>query len=138
LLADLYRRQRRTSDAESIYTKLLATKPITLDVIRTSADFYASQHNRQKADEIMARIGEISGLKPGAAELYRAEFAERYVSTDAAKNLYLGATLAGPANPTVWRQFTAFHLRAGHFDEATQAANDGLKSLPDDAVLMRL
>jgi tetratricopeptide (TPR) repeat protein len=138
LLSDLYRRQRRMSDAEAIYAKLLTAKPITLDVIRASADFYASQHNRQKADQIVARLGEVSGLKPGAAELYQAEFAERYVSTNAAKSLYIGATLAAPANPSVWRQFTAFHLRTGQFDEAMQTANDGLRTLPDDATFKRL
>ncbi|MEA2733883.1 MAG: hypothetical protein QOE14_334, partial [Humisphaera sp.] len=139
LLADIYRRENKPADADGVYKQLLAEPgPIEVDVIRGAADFYASSGKLAEAQKVMDRLSETRA-KPGQVELIRASFAERHVSVEAARALYIAATTAAPGDVTVWRHIVAYHLRGGRYDDALAAADEGIKAIGrDDAVLKRL
>ena len=140
LLAELYRRDNLLADAEAIYSHLLAAQPPSVEAIRAAADFYGGQLKLDRARKILDRLAEANP-PPGAAELILAVFNERYVNAgEAAQKHFLAATAAAPENPTVWRQLAAYYLRCGKYDDARQAAEDGLKNVRggDDTALKRL
>jgi tetratricopeptide (TPR) repeat protein len=138
LLAEIYRREKRLSDADAIYTKLLAADPVETETIRAAADFYASQQKIDAAMKVLARLPQAKG-KPGMAELTRAAFHERYLNADAAREHYVAATTAAPKDPITWRNLVGYELRSDKYEDARAAAEAGLKAVDgDDAALRRL
>ncbi len=137
LLADLYHRQGRSADAEAVYTRLLAEKSPSIEAFRAAADYYGSQHQPDRAEQILARLPE-SKPRAGMIELSNAIYNERWGSAQTARENYLSATIAAPNDPTTWRHFIAFNLRAAQYDQAKQAADDALHAIPDDESLKRL
>jgi tetratricopeptide (TPR) repeat protein len=138
LLADIFRREGRLTDAEGVYRQLLAQSDLDVDTIRGAADFYAATGKIDEAKKVLARLGETNA-RPGQAELIQASFTERHVGPDAARDLYVAAAKATPTDPVNWRHLVAYHLRASRYENAQNAADEGIKSIGrDDAVVRRL
>jgi tetratricopeptide (TPR) repeat protein len=139
LLADIFRREGKLTDADGVYKQLLAQPDVEIDAVRGAADFYASQGKMDQAKKVLARLGETSA-RAGQAELIQASFAERHINPDAARPLYVAAAKAAPpADPTNWRHLVAFHLRAGRYEDAAAAAEEAMNAIGrDDPVLKRL
>ena len=68
LLAQLYRRAGRTSDAAAEYQKVLADPASPVDSLAAGAEFYARLKQPDVAEQFLARI-EKSSLAPGGVEL---------------------------------------------------------------------
>lgn len=137
LLAEIYRRQNRSNDAQAIYLRQLDAKPPTVDAVRAAAEFYAEQRKFDLAKKTLDRIRE-TGARPGVAELIIASYDERFGDPEDARKNYLAATVVAPTDATAWRNLVAFYLRRGEYANARQSAIDALRNLPDDQTLKRL
>ena len=129
LLADLYRRQGRSADAEAVYARLLGSKSPSIDVFRAAADFYGSQRQPERAQQILDRLPES---RPGAGmiELSNAIYNERWGSAEIARRDYLSATMAAPHDATTWRHLIAFDLRAHNLSRPRRRPTMGCWRFP--------
>ncbi len=135
LLAQLTRRLGKADAAAAMFDKLAVAKPINTDAITQAAEFYYATGKPEQAAAVLKRLPEATDPPaPGITELIRAQLAEQYQTTEAAKEFYLAATKASPDAQT-WRALAGFQLRQHDFASAKASAMQGLSVAKDDPEL---
>lgn len=129
LLAGLYRRAGKASQAADLYRQLLEQPAPDAAYFAQAADFFAARQDLSTAQKMLDRVAQMP-LKPGDAELIRAGFAERWKQDDDALEQYRAATTAAPASENAWTALAGFFLRQQKFSQSAGAATEGLKNSP--------
>src|SRR5665213_1971540 len=137
MLARLYRRGAKPDAAAALYKSLLDTRAADPRMWADGADFFASRKDMGTAQMFLAKLAQIP-MKPGALDLLRGRFAERWTSHLDAANHYQAATRQAPREEGAWTALAGFHLRRGQFTEAAADAAAGLVELPSSKALRAL
>ena len=133
-LARLYARVGRVADADRLYTRLLDDPSAQAADVASAAVFFERRGQPAKASAAIDRLDKVEA-EPGLGRVMRAGFEEHFGSDERAAALYAAAAAAAPKNAAYWRALAGYHLRHGRTAEADAAAEQGLKSSPDDADL---
>lgn len=140
LLAQMYRRTGRTTDAERIFNTLLRRdepKAPPADAISAAADFYAAQGDLPRARAVLAQL-EAGDYAPIVKQSVVARFEERHGDRDKARQLLTAAVEQAPADAGAWRRLASFEARQGNYPAAVAAADRGLQVLPGNVELSSL
>lgn len=137
MLCTLYRRAGETEKAAALYLKAFDDRRTGPGVIADAADFFAGAGRAEEAERFLAKLRSMDAA-PAPRALLLARHAERHGSPEEAVKAYEAAVVADPAYAPSWRALAAFHLRKLKLDEAVDAAERGLKAVPDDATLRSL
>ena len=137
LLGSLYARAGKLDPATSNYQAILKIEPADAQCLLTAADFFAGHGKMADAQACMKRI-EHAKLLPGEHELYQAQFADHWGNAQKATSLYEAATRRAPGSLDAWEALAGNLMRHWRFADAAKAAGEGLKSLPDNQVLIAL
>jgi tetratricopeptide (TPR) repeat protein len=140
LLAQLYQRRNEYSKAQLLVDRLLQEKP-SAAVIHFAAELLASEGKVEQARGVLSKLNAVANVEPGVPDMIRADFALKYESADGsdrALSLFSSATKAAPTNPLTWRSLVAANLLYARPQAALDAANQGLRSLPDDPTLLAI
>ena len=125
LLAQLYRRAGRSSDAAAQYQKILTDPSSTVESLAAGADFYANLKQPDVAEQFLARIEKISPAT-GAVELLRARVQQASGQGDKAVQTLVGATKNHPKSEQIWQELAGLYLRNSRLDDADRAASEGV------------
>ena len=133
LKASLYDQQNRYAEAKSACETLL--KKPDAAIVQFAASFYASHGEKTLADQALKQMDSLSlpvGLKVSILAQHTARFGD---STEALR-WFIAATKAAPSNPTTWQGLIAWQFRLGQGRDALAAADEGLRALPEDRMLL--
>ena len=136
-LARWYRTTGQPQKALDLYARLLDDPQLDAQTVLDAATFFAEQNQPEQAEKFLARLDSIKEMQPGAKELVRAKFNERYRPAEATR-WYAAAAAATGASPGVWRELAGHHLRQRRFAEALAAAEKGVAAHPQDAELLAM
>jgi predicted Zn-dependent protease len=136
-LARWHRSLGQEQQAVELYNKLLDEPDLDAQTVLDAAAFFADKGNGGQAEKFLSKLDALKALQPGARELVRAKFAERYRPAEAAK-WYESAAAARGAPAGAWRELAGYHLRYRRYAEAASAAQKGLAAFPDDADLLAM
>ena len=131
LLANVYRKLGRESDAAPIYQRLLSEAPTkgNADVIAEAADFQAWRGDLPAARRTLALLDGLS-LPDARLHTLLGQFEERWGGTGDATSHLRAAAEAAPTDPLVWRNLAMLHARLGQFDSAVAVIDRGLEQAP--------
>jgi predicted Zn-dependent protease len=137
LLGKLYLQTGRIDDARKTFQKIVDDRSATPSSLVHAADFFASSHQADKADQCLARLKAMN-LDDGSADVLRAHLQEQEGHPqDAAKTL-TEATRARPKSEQAWQELAGLHLRNGNLDEADKIAAAGLQAIPNAPTLIAM
>jgi Flp pilus assembly protein TadD len=123
--------------AVELYQRLLGGPGLDAQTVLDAATFFAEQNQPEQADRFLAKLDALGGLQPGAKELVRAKFSERYRPAEATR-WYEAAAAAPNASAGVWRELAGHHLRQRRYGDASATADKGLAAHPKDADLLAM
>jgi tetratricopeptide (TPR) repeat protein len=111
---------------------------VDVAVVRAAADFYASQHDMTKAQEVLRRLDQMPQLRPGVRESVLAQFNDEWGDRKTAAAQYAAAARAGGTDSALWQQLVAFHVRGGDYAAAEAAGAQAVQAMPNDSQLAAL
>ena len=135
-LARWHRLLGQSQQAVDVYNRVLENPNLDVQTVLDAAMFFGEQRRPEQADKFLARLDALKGLHPGARELVRAKFSERFRPAEATE-WYEAAAQAGRA-PGVWRELAGHHLRHRRFTECAAAADRGIQQYPQDPDLLAM
>ena len=142
LLAQLYAGQKRYPEAQALYDQLLAKEP-TVDVIIYAADLAGSLGQKDKVNQIMAKLDALKS-QPGGREMVWADYYSRHGTPQQAIDSWKAAIKANPANPKGWQLLLAFCLQTPSTPQFDGAASffanfaEARKAVPADPAISPL
>ncbi len=118
LIAQLFRRSGKGTQAAALYAKIAKASPLMTDAIAATADYYFAIGDAAAAKSVLGRLKDASDAPaPGTAELIHARLAEQYQSTEEAAWWYEAAVKASPDARTT-KSLAAFQLRRRQYAAA--------------------
>jgi tetratricopeptide (TPR) repeat protein len=137
LVAYLDWHQGQISDASTIFFKLLAAAPTDPNIVRQTADFFASQRDMGHARQALAQLDSLS-LPPGQKEQYVGAFDEQVLDDTGAAAAFDAAVKAAPSDPSTWVAAIGYRIRHGQLDQARSLLAQGLAANPGQPKLTAL
>ena len=133
LTASLYDQQGRYDQAKAACEALLKTPDPS--IIQFAAGLYASHDDKERAAKALGLLDSLK-LTGGLKESIIAQHLARFGTPAEAEQAFGAAVKAGSSNPTTWQGLIGWELHLGKGREAVEAAEDGLKLLPEDKGLL--
>jgi predicted Zn-dependent protease len=137
MLAQLYRRAGRTSEAATEYQKILENASSSLESLAAGAEFYAAQSRSEMAEKFLARLDQLPH-GPGVVEILRARVLQLAGQPDKAIATLAAAAQQHSKIEQIWQELSGAYIRNGKLDEAERAATSGIAAVPTSTKLPAL